>query len=178
MTATINSGKLTMGNTTGDRSDVTTIRLTIGVLALLLASGAYGLDLPIKLDFQLGFAIRVVPSSTDLSHKLGLVVAANRPITDKTRSMVVTGTITNFSGVPRDNIAMQVAVSSYVGTGVSLGVATVEPTCLPPGGAATFSAHITLGSEKPRNVMYTVTAATPPGVVLPVAEPAASAPPR
>ncbi|MDR1745627.1 MAG: hypothetical protein LBS30_07740, partial [Planctomycetota bacterium] len=60
-----------------------------------------------------------------------------------------------------DDIDMHFAVTSYIGTGASRGSAVVEPRSLPPGGVATFNAHITLNSEKPRLALYAITAGSP-----------------
>lgn len=129
--------------------------------ALLPAFAAYGLDLPIHLNFQLGFQVHVVPAPNDTSHLLGLVVATDKILTDKKHSLVVTGTITNYGGVPCDGVGMHFAVTSYIGTGTSGNWAAVEPSSIPPGGTARFSAHIPLDSAKPRFAMYTITAASP-----------------
>lgn len=129
--------------------------------AILAAAQARGFDLPIDLGFQLGFNIQVVPGPNDTSSQLGLVVATHQILSDKEHSLVITGTITNFSDVQYDNVDMQFAVTSYVGTGVSRGRATVQPSTIPPGSSASFSAHISLDSVKPRHAMYTITAQTP-----------------
>lgn len=146
-------------------------------VAILVAPKACGLDLPglpIRLNFQLGFNITVLPGPNDTSHQLGLGVTAAKPISDKVHLLTLTGTITNYSGVPRENIDMHFAVTSYVGTGTSNARATVEPSTIPPGGTATYTAYIPLDSEKPQYAMYTITAQTPMVVVAePVPAPAA-----
>lgn len=133
--------------------------------AICLTFGARGLDLPVTLGFQLGFNIRVIPGPNDASRELGLGVAVDKIVSDKTRVLVVSGVIANFGDVPRDGVEMRFAVTSYVGTGVSAGKAVIEPTCIAPGGVASFSARIALDSEKPRFAMYAVSACAPPAAI-------------
>lgn len=140
--------------------------MTRPILAFVLAaflSGAagYALDLPIRLGFQLGFAVHVVPAKNDMSHLLGLGVVADRILTDKTRSLTVTGFITNYNDVPCEDVAMRFAVTSYVGIGTSLGTAAVEPRTIPPGGTSRFTLRLSLDSERPRLAMYAITAKSP-----------------
>lgn len=133
-------------------------------VAVLAAPKARSLDLPglpVRLNFQLGFNITVLPGPNDTSGQLGLGVTAGKPISDKVHLLTLTGTITNYSGVPRENIDIHFAVTSYVGIGTSNARATVEPSTIPPGGTATYTAYIPLDSEKPRYAMYTITAQTP-----------------
>ncbi len=125
------------------------------------ARTATAMDWPVTLGFQIGFAVSVVPAANDASRALGLVVATDKIISDRVHSLVVTGTITNFSDMPRDDIAMHFAVTSYIGTGADRGPAVVEPRSLPPGGTAAFIARINLHSERPRLALYAVTASGP-----------------
>lgn len=140
---------------------VTRIACILTIAAALAAPAALGIDWPVKLNFQLGFKINVVPAPDDASRALGLVVTTDSVRTEKDHYLVATGTIANFSGVPCEGVDMRFAVTSYVGTGASFGVAAVEPNVIPPGGVARFSAHISLDSPRPRNAMYTVTAQSP-----------------
>ncbi|MCC8109512.1 MAG: hypothetical protein LIQ30_10820 [Planctomycetes bacterium] len=117
--------------------------------------------LPINLGFQLGFAIRVVPSREDRSAVLGLGVTVDKVYSDKRKMLSVNGAITNYNSVPVENIAMDFAVNSYLETGFSRGRADVTPSTIPPGGTARFSAYIFLQSEKPKFAMYTITAQSP-----------------
>lgn len=154
---------------------MTRILLVLGFVALLLPSRANGLDLPFDLGFQLGFDIQVVPSSKDTSRNLCLVVTPHKVRSDKTRALAVSGTIANYSGIPCEGVEMNFAVTSYTGIGTSNDRAVIEPNPIPPGGTATFTAHITLQSENPRFAMYTITAKSPalcgqsaiPGTIAP-----------
>ncbi|MCD8141016.1 MAG: hypothetical protein LUE17_14820 [Planctomycetaceae bacterium] len=137
-------------------------KLCILILAAATAvTAACGFDVPDGVSFQLGFRIRVLPGPKDTSRQRGLIVQADRIYSDKTRRIAVAGTITNFSDIPCENVDMRFAVSSYVGTGYDRGRATVEPTTIMPGCSANFSVHISLGSERPRNALYTITATSP-----------------
>ncbi len=136
--------------------------IVLSVAMLLVTAGTYGFDLPIDLNFQLGFKIHVIPSPTDTSQKLCLGVATDKIRSDKTQTLAISGTITNYSNVPCDGVEMHFAVTSYVGIGTSNGKAVVEPSSIPPGGTATFIVHISLDSEKPQYAKYTITAQTPP----------------
>lgn len=141
---------------------MTRFMLVLSCAVALWASGARGVDLQnIIPGVQLGFNIRVVPGPKDTSRARGLVVAADKILSDKHRQLAVIGTITNFSDMPCENIDMRFAVSSYIGTGYDRGRATVHPSTIPPGGTATFSVHISLGAEKPRNAIYTINASSP-----------------
>ncbi len=73
----------------------------------------------------------------------------------------MTGTISNYSDIPCENVDMRFAVTSYVGSGADRGKAVVQPSTIPPGGTAAFSVHVSLGAEKPRNAIYTITADSP-----------------
>ncbi len=150
------------------------------LLSCAYSAAATAMDWPVTLGFQLGFAIRVVPAANDASNALGLVVATDKILTDRAHSLLVTGTITNFSDAPRDDIAMRFAVTSYIGTGADRGSAVVEPRSLPPGGTAAFTARISLHSERPRLALYAVTAGAPVPYAsaqpLPTQSPAASIP--
>lgn len=139
------------------------IMLIAGLAAVLLASGAHGLDvpLPINLGFRLGFTTQLIPGPNDTSQALGLGVVPEKIMGDKKNLLVVAGTIVNYSDLPCIDVDMHFAVTSYIGTGVSRGRATVVPSTIPPGGTATFSAQINLDSEKPRFAMYTISAKTP-----------------
>ena len=134
--------------------------LLVCALASLIPA-ATGFDLPAHLDFQLGFRINVVPGPKDTSRARGLVVEVDKILSDKTRQLAVTGTISNYSDIPCENVDMHFAVTSYVGTGQDLGKAVVQPSTIPPGGTASFSVHISLGAEKPKNAVYTINAASP-----------------
>lgn len=131
------------------------------VSVLLVTTGTFGLDLPFDLSFQFGFKVQVVPGQGDMSQALGLVVTPEKIYTDKATSLVITGTIANYSGVVCDGIDMHFAVTSYVGTGINRNRAYVTPNSIIPGGVATFTTHVSLDSERPHLAMYTVTARTP-----------------
>lgn len=146
---------------------MTKLMLALGMAAAMLISEARCFDFPLDLGFQLGFTTSVIPGPEDTSRELGLGVKVDKILGDKRHSLTITGTITNFSGVSREGIAMHFAVTSYIGTGLSRGGAIVEPDSIPPGGTATFTAFISLDSEKPRYAMYAVTAQSP---VLPARE--------
>lgn len=145
--------------------------LALGFAVLIMVTVAFGADWPIKLGFQLGFHVRVVPAVADTSAYLGLGVVPDKIATDKEHSLFVTGFITNYNNVPCVDVDMRFAVNSYVGTGISRGVASVEPSTIPPGGTAKFSAHISLvDNRRPRDAMYTITA-TSPVVQIPQQQP-------
>jgi hypothetical protein len=127
--------------------------------AFVCASGARGIDLPF--NFQIGFVTDVVPSAADTSAELGLGVVADELVTDKARSLVVRGRITNYSTVPCEGLNMRFAVSSYISTSTSRSTASVSPGTILPGETATFTARVLLGSEKPKLAMYTITATSP-----------------
>lgn len=148
------------------------IPLALCLAAFVFSFPALALDIPgVRLGFNLGFAIHVVPAPGDKSNELGLYVSADKIISDKTNSLNITGTITNYGPVPRDGIEMHFAVDSYVGTGTSRGVAAIEPPSLPPGGTAAFTAYISLDSQKPRYARYTLTARQGAPIVVPGPEP-------
>ncbi len=133
----------------------------LGCLAFLLASAACGLEFHIPgVDIQLGFGVHVVPGPKDTSQSLCLVVTADKAIGDR-GVLAVSGTITNYSGVPCDGVDMHFAVTSDIGSDTSLGRAVVEPRTIPAGGVATYKAFISLLSEKPHYAMYTITARSP-----------------
>lgn len=141
---------------------MTRFMLVLSCAAVLWVSDAKAIDMPIVIPgVQLGFNIRVVPGPKDTSRARGLVVAADKVLSDKRRQIAVTGTITNFSDMPCENVDMRFAVSSYIGTGYDRGIATVQPRTIPPGGTATFSVHISLGAEKPRDAIFTINASSP-----------------
>ncbi|MCC8165767.1 MAG: hypothetical protein LIQ31_06380 [Planctomycetes bacterium] len=133
----------------------------LSILGGASSAGDFVDKLPFNLGFQLGFAIRVVPSRADLSGSLGLGVAVDKVYSDKQKMLSVTGTITNYSTVPVEDVAMAFAVNSYIETGFSRGRAEVAPSTITPGGTATFSAYIFLQSEKPKFAMYTITGRSP-----------------
>lgn len=138
------------------------LAVTLAVLAAVHGgSGASGFDLPVYLDFNIGFRLRVMPGPDDASRAHCLGVAVDKITTDKKRSLHITGTITNYSGAPCAGVAMRFAVTSHIGIGKSLGTATVTPNDIPPGGAATFNLHLTLDSPRPKFAMYTITADSP-----------------
>lgn len=136
------------------------ILLALALAAVLSSPGARAFDWPDGLDFQLGFSVGVAPGPKDASRHLGLVVAPDRIVSDKVRSLAVSGTITNYGSAPCEGVEMVFLVTSYIGA-MSRGRAAVTPSTIPPGGTATFSLHMNLDSEKPRLAMYTVTASTP-----------------
>lgn len=144
------------------------IPLILLFAVLALSSAASALDIPgVRLGFNLGFDIRVVPAPGDKSPELGLYVSADKIISDKARHIAITGTIYNYGPVARDFVELHFAVDSHVGTGISRGAARVEPTTIPPGGSASFTTTISLDSQKPRFARYTLTARPDP--VIPMA---------
>ncbi len=159
-------------------------RLTLILLfaALMAKAPALDLDLPGGVTLQFGFNVQVVPSSKDTSRQLGLVVTPERAITDKKRTLVVTGTIINYASVPYSGLDLRFAVTGYTEIGTSFGHASVNPNYIPPGGSARFEAYINLNQEKPHRAAYTLTAhaanmvyqTTPPAVVY--ATPSVTAP--
>ena len=140
---------------------MTKILLFLGIAAALLGQGAYGFDWPTGIEFQLGFNIRVVPGPQDRSGDLCLGVFPEKINSDKVHTLVVTGIIKNYSDIPCEGVDMHFAVTSYIGTGFSRNRAVVVPSTIPPGGTATFNAHISLDSPKPKDAMYTITAYSP-----------------
>lgn len=140
---------------------MTNARRIVCLTAALLMSMAYAIDLPVGLNFRLGFSTQVLPGPDDASRDLDLVVTTDRIISDKTHTLLVSGSIINTGDAVCENIEMRFAVTSYIKTGVSRGRATVEPASIPPGGTAAFTAHILLDDEKPRYAFYTITAASP-----------------
>lgn len=135
--------------------------LLLCLMSLSPFSGASALDLPVYLDFNIGFPLRVVPGPGDASRALCLGVVTDKVVTDKLSSLVVTGVIINFGDAPCEGVEMRFAVDSHVGIGKSLGRAAVTPDCIPPGGVATFNLHMSLDSRNPRFAMYAVTARSP-----------------
>lgn len=156
-----------------DKKSANRMAFAVALAVLLAAPGARGLDLPVYLNFNIGFDLRVVPDRGDASRALCLGVSTDKIRTDKQRSLAITGTITNYSGSPCEGVAMRFAVTSHTGIGKSLGTATVTPNHIPPGGTATFNLHLTLDSPRPKFAMYTITARSPAlcdWVVSPVPE--------
>lgn len=137
---------------------MTRTRFALCIAAILWISGVHAFDLPVDLGFQLGFKIRMAPAPDDASGALGLVVATHEIVSDKVNSLMVAGTITNFSNVARNCVDMRLAVTSYTELGTTRGRAAIEPASIPPWGVATFKAHVYLDNELPRYVLYTVTA--------------------
>ncbi len=137
------------------------LALAVVLAVWLAAPGARAFDLPVYLDFNLGFRLRVMPGPDDASRAHCLGVGVDKITTDKKRSLHITGKITNYSGSPCAGVAMRFAVTSHIGIGKSLGTATVTPDYLPPGGTATFNLHLTLDSPRPKFAMYTITAGSP-----------------
>lgn len=129
-------------------------------LILLLADG-HALDLPVDLNFRLGFKIHVIPGPGDMSRALNLLVVPEHIYSDKVRILTVTGYITNYGDVPCEGVAMRFDVTSYVKAGTATRGALVEPNTIPPGGSARFTVHVSLDRAKPKFAMYTVTARSP-----------------
>lgn len=145
------------------------IRYALSVFLSVIAAvtGAFGLDLPGNIALQFGFSVQMVPDADDASQALGLVVTPEQIYSANAynRSLVITGTITNYSELPREGVSMRLAVTSYIETGVSRGSASVTPSSIPPGGTASFTANISLDNDRPRLARYTVSAHGPTGYV-------------
>ncbi len=136
------------------------MKKSVFILALVLSlasASSPGLELPFDLNFNVGFAIDVVPDSNDASLANGLLVTAEQILSDKSRTLSITGTIANCSDAPKTNVGMTFAVTSYTGIGKSFARARVEPSTIPPGGSSRFEVLVILDSENPRHALYTVT---------------------
>lgn len=134
------------------------ITLILICAAIMSTAAALDLDLPFGVTLQFGFNINVVPAANDTSRHLGLVVTPDKIISDKQRTLVVSGTITNYASVPYSGLDLRFAVTGYTEAGTSFGHATVTPNYIPPGGTARFEAYIALLTEKPHFARYTLTA--------------------
>lgn len=126
--------------------------------SLLLAPKAFGLDLPFDIGLRFGFNTTVRPGAKDASRELGLGVVTDRILTDRERSLTITGTLVNYGGLPLEGVEMRFAVTSFTGIGRTLGRAVVEPSVIPPGGSAEFVLRMSLLSPNPQYAYYTITA--------------------
>lgn len=133
----------------------------LALVALLSLSRCHGLDLPIDINFNIGFAVEVIPDRNDTSHLLGLGVVADKIYNSSDQSLTITGFITNYGDVPCYGIQMRFAVTSYIGAGASLGRAAVTPDVIPPRGSARFVVHISLDDPRPQYAKYAITASSP-----------------